>query len=218
MLDNSYGERGYVSNKSFNEKLVNIINNCFWAESYLTILIKIEENLDKFENYPELFITINRAITDAFIILVSKIYDENSSGANIMNILNMKKIYRGVDENVVNLEMIKKYVKEKNEELAGEKIEILKKNLKVWRDKFYAHTDIEFLNDEGFLREKHKISIQEFYELINFAKCTAQHIYLLINNKYIGCDLKFKCEKELDLLIKVLEDHKRIYNNLYKEI
>ncbi|WP_077369222.1 hypothetical protein [Anaerosalibacter sp. Marseille-P3206] len=96
----------------------------------MAILIKIEENLDNLENYPELFVNINRAITDAFIVLISKIYDKNSNGVSIMHILD-KKTYKEVDENVVDLELIKKYLKEKNKELAGEKIGILKENLKT---------------------------------------------------------------------------------------
>lgn len=167
-------------------------------------------------NYSELFITINRAIADAIIIVVSKIYDKNSTGTNISSVLDKIKI--GIIEDADNTEVIDKYIQKQQGTLEEREIKGLKYNLKKWRDKFYAHTDWEFLNNEINLRREYKIDIEEFSKLINFAKNTSSYLYRLINNESMGSSLKFKCEREFDLLIKMLEEHKQTYNNLYDEI
>lgn len=114
--------------------------------------------------------------------------------------------------------IIKEYIEKQREILKDEEIVNLRCNLKSWRDKFYAHTDMDFLNDEELLREQHKINIKDFQKLIDFAKHTSQRLYSLINSESIGCDLKFQCDKEFELLMKILEDHKRIYENIYDDI
>lgn len=209
---------GFMDDGIINEKIVNVMNNCFLSESYLTILIKIEENLNDLEPYRELFITIIRGITDAFIILISKIYDKNSRGTNILYLLDFNKIRRLVDKERVDIEVIRKYVDTQKKILESEKITNLRENLVTWRNKFYAHTDMDFLNNEELLREQHKINIKDFQELISFAKRTSQYLYFLLNKVSIGSDIKYKCEVEFELLIRVLEDHKRIYESIVDQI
>lgn len=201
-----------MANEQCNKELTQLIDSCFWVEIYLAILRKIDEksNLDCLSYYSDLSIAITKALVDAAIIALSKIYDKKSTGTNIISLLN--KI--DSDKNFIDSEKrseIKKFAKKQKKELECENIKRLINNLKTWRDKYYAHIDKEYLNAEDVLRREYGISVEEFEQLLNFASYTVKHLYRLINESSIGSP-KMRCEKEFDLLVKILEQHRQMYN------
>ncbi|MCQ1528308.1 AbiU2 domain-containing protein [Lutispora saccharofermentans] len=205
-----------MANERCNEKLTCLIENCLWIEIYLAIWHKIEEasHLEYLSHYSDLSIAVTKVLVDAAIIALSKIYDTNSSGANISSIL------RSIDSDKYfidseKLTEIKEFAKKQEEELKGEKITKLRDNLKIWRDKFYAHIDKDFLNAENALRREYQISVQEFEQLLEFARYTTEHLYILINGIAIVNLAKTRCEKELDLLAEILGQHRQMYIETY---
>lgn len=199
-------------------KIINVIHNCFLAESYLAIIKKIDADINNLESYRNLSILIIRGLTDALVIKTSKIYDDNSKGSSILHILNFNRVSYYLGKDNQDLKVIREYIEKQRKILEDEEMVNLRGNLKSWRDKFYVHTDTNFLNNEELLREYHNINTKEFEELINFAKRTSQHLYALIGKKFRGSSIKFICEKEFEGLIWLLEDHKRIYGEYEKSI
>ena len=191
--------------EKINQELLNIAFNCYWIESYLVINDKIDSCM-KFEHLSdckELFITIEKALTEASIIALARIYDINSKGTNLDKILKNACNEIPMDEDKYN--EIKIYCRDKRRELNNSEYSELLYNLRKWRIKYYAHTDIEFLNNEINLRNSYKINLEEFKKLINFAKRTSEHLYFLINDVSIINSVTIKCEKGFDLLIKIIE-------------
>lgn len=200
-----------MANEQCNKELTQLIDSCFWVEIYLAILRKIDEksNLDCLSYYSDLSIAITKALVDAAIIALSKIYDKKSTGTNIISLLN--KI--DSDKNFIDSEKrseIKKFAKKQKKELECENIKRLINNLKTWRDKYYAHIDKEYLNAEDVLRREYRINAEEFEQLLKFASDTVKHLYRLINEASLTSP-KIRCEKEFDLLVEVLKQHRQMY-------
>lgn len=208
-----------MANEQCNERLTCLIENCFWVEIYLAIWHKIEQtsNLEHFKDYSDLSVAITKALIDSAIIALSKIYDNNSSGANLISLLHRIDSDKDfiISEKLIE---IKTFAKEQEKELNGDKISRLRGNLRVWRDKFYAHIDKDFLNAENSLREDFPISAKEFEQLLEFAKYTLKHLYVLINGHDLLNSPKTRCEAEFDILLDLLEKHRQMHIEAFKSI
>lgn len=205
-----------MANERCNEQLNYLLENCIWINAYLAIWHKIDKNsdLEFLRHYYDLSTTITKALIYSAIIALSKIYDPNSSGANIISFLHSINSNKYFIESE-NLKEIKDFAKKQEGELEEEELKKLRKNLKSWRDKFYAHMDKDFLNDEIALHQAYPINVQEFETLLNFIKYTIERFFVLINGSSPLDHVTLKCEKEMDLLVKRLEiDYQRHQQDL----
>lgn len=185
---------------------------------YFAIWHKIEESsqTEYLKYYLDLSIVITKSLIYSSVIALSRIYDTHKdSAANIYSLLNSIDSDKSFIDSE-KLAEIKKFAKEQEEVLKNDEFATLKNNLKAWRDKFHAHSDKDFFNNEEALREKYPISIKDFEQLLNFARNTAKHIYVLINGADILNSPKTKCEKELNLLFDILGQHKQMHDELCK--
>ena len=225
-----HGEVKMMVNEKCNKELSCLIENCLWIEIYLALWHKIEMNSEQehLSYYPNLKEVITKALIDASIMTLSKVYDLNSTGPNIERVL--KDIILGktlIDSEKIN--EIKEFSKKQNEELKGKKIKNLIYNLKNWRNNLYAHTDEHFLDDKYFsnneddltaedkLRKEFPINMEEFEQLLNFAKDTVEYLYKLINGYVFKKDIKMRCELEINLLFEILREHRENYLNLVEK-
>ena len=122
---------------------------------YFAIWRKIEKSSQEeyLKYYPDLSIVITKALVDSSVIALSRIYDTHKdSTADIYSLLNSIESDKSFI-NSGNLTEIKQFVKEQEKVLNSDEFKTLINNLKTWRDKYYAHRDKIFLNDEERINE-----------------------------------------------------------------
>lgn len=143
-----------MANEQCNEKLTFLIHSCFWIEMYFDIWRKIEKSSQEeyLKYYPHLSAVITKSLIDSSVIALSRMYDTHKdSTANVYSFLHrIDSDNSFIDSD--KLSEIKKFAREQEKTLNEDEFKKLINNLKTWRDKFYAHRDKIFLNDEDALR------------------------------------------------------------------